>query len=107
MDSAIIFSDKSKKICMCTFISMVLIIIFMVSPISNLIKTSAFMKVIILILLFYTVKLNLEQIGVLRASVNNVSSQQVMQQINLNTICGYAFIVFVGVLILLIIKSFF
>ena len=107
MDSAIIFTENTKKICMCTFISMVLIIMFMISPLSNLIKTSAFMKIIILLILFYTVKLNLEQIGVLRASVDNISSQQVMHQINLNTICGYTFIVFIGVLILLIIKSFF
>lgn len=107
MDSAIIFSDNSKKICMCTFISIFLIILFIISPLSNLIKTSAFMKIIILIILFYTVKLNLEQIGVLRASINNISSQQVMHQITLNTICGYTFIVFVGLLILMILKSFF
>ena len=53
-----VFTDVTKNICMCTMVSIIIIILFIVSPLSNFFKTSLFMKVISLIVLGYIIFLN-------------------------------------------------
>ena len=101
-----LFTDETKKICNCTAVSIIIIIIFVISPLSNFFKTSIFMKLISLILLCYTLYLNNIQTNLLR-SVNSFSnSPQVNSQIYINIICSYVFSLFIGLLIIFIIKSF-
>jgi hypothetical protein len=102
-----IFTDITKNICMCSAVSIVIIVFFIISPLSNFFKTSLFMKIIALIILGYTIYLNTLQTNLLRnASVNSVT-EQVKSQLNINIICSYVFTIFIGLLIIFVIKSFF
>jgi hypothetical protein len=102
-----IFTDITKNICMCSAVSIVIIVIFIVSPLSNFFKTSLFMKIVALIILGYTIYLNTKQTNLLRnASVTSVT-EQVKSQLNINIICSYVFTIFIGLLIIFVIKSFF
>ena len=102
-----IFTDVTKKICMCSFTSIILIVLFVISPLSNLIKTSAFMKLLILVILCYTIYLNIIQTNSLRAANNAAVSEQIKTQLNLNVICSYVFTLFLGLLGIFVTKSFF
>jgi hypothetical protein len=102
-----IFTDITKNICMCSAVSIAIIVFFILSPLSNFFKTSLFMKIIALIILVYTIYLNTKQTNLLRnASVSSVA-EQVKSQLNINIICSYVFTIFIGLLIIFIIKSFF
>ena len=102
-----IFDDNTKQICMCTFISIFLIILFILSPLSNLFKTSLFMKVVIIIILIYTIHLNISQTHSLRTANDNATSEQIKTQLRMNIIGSYIFTIFLGLLTIFIIKSFF
>jgi hypothetical protein len=102
-----IFTDETKKVCICSASSIIIIILFVISPLSNFFKTSFFMKIIAIIILAYTLYLNNNQTNLLR-SVNLYSNTpQVSTQLNINIICTYVFSVFIGLLIIFVIKSFF
>ena len=79
-----IFTDSTKKICSCSAISIFLIILFIISPLSNFFMTSSFMKIIILIILAYTIYLNIIQTNYLRSATDVVKSETVMSQLNIN-----------------------
>ena len=102
----IIFTDSTKKICMCSAISIFLIILFIISPLSNFFMTSMIMKIIILIILAYTIYLNIIQTNYLRTATNVVNSENVMSQLNTNILCSYIFTLFLGLMGIFVIKSF-
>jgi hypothetical protein len=101
-----VFTHITKQICMCTFISILLIILFIISPLSNLIKTSIFMKLIILVLIIYTIYLNLLQTSTLKNVNVKDNSPIIKSQLNINIICSYIFTLFLGLLGIFVIKSF-
>jgi hypothetical protein len=101
------FTDTTKKVCTCSAISIFFIVLFIISPLSNYFMTSSIMKIITLILLSYTIYLNILQTEYLRrASTANVSTE-VSNQLTINAICSYIFTLFIGLLIIFVIKSFF
>jgi hypothetical protein len=102
----IIFTDSTKKICMCSAVSIFLIILFIISPLSNFFMTSMLMKIIILIILAYTIYLNIIQTNYLRSATNVVNSEIVMSQLNTNILCSYIFTLFLGLMGIFVIKSF-
>ena len=102
-----LFTEETKKICICSASSIIIIILFVISPLSNFFKTSIFMKLISLILLGYTLYLNNIQTNLLRTVNSSSNSPQVNSQINTNIICSYVFSLFIGLLIIFTIKSFF
>ena len=102
-----IFTDITKNICMCSAVSITIIVLFIISPLSNFFKTSLFMKIIALLVLIYTIYLNVKQTNLLRdASIKSIT-EQVKSQLNINIICSYVFTIFIGLLIIFIMKSFF
>jgi len=101
-----LFTNETKKICSCSALAIIIIILFVISPLSNFLKTSVFMKLISLILLGYTLYLNNTQTNLLRSINSSSNSSQVNSQINTNIICSYVFSLFIGLLIIFIIKSF-
>lgn len=101
-----IFSNNTKNIFMCSISSIILIILFIISPLSNFFKTSFFMKIIVLLILSYTIYLNIYQTNILRNFSNNVNSEVINSQININIICSYIFTIFLGLLIIFVLKSF-
>jgi hypothetical protein len=102
----IIFTDSTKKICTCSAVSIFLIILFIISPLSNFYMTSMLMKIIILIILAYTIYLNIIQTNYLRTATNVVNSENVMSQLNTNILCSYIFTLFLGLMGIFVIKSF-
>jgi len=101
-----IFTDSTKKVCLCSASSIFIIVLFIISPLSNFFKTSIFMKLIALLLLFYTIYLNNIQINSLRNAILNVNEPQIKSQLNMNLLCSYIFTLFIGLLIIFVIKSF-
>ena len=102
-----IFTDVTKKICMCTAVSIFLIVLFIISPLSKFFKTSLFMKSIALIIFVYIIYLNNHQTNLLRSSTLLNTREEIKSQLNMNIICSYVFTIFIGLLIIFIIKSFF
>jgi hypothetical protein len=102
-----IFTDITKNVCTCSAISISIIVLFIISPLSNFFKTSLFMKIIALLILLYTIYLNIQQTNLLQAAGSSVNSEKVKSQLNMNIICSYVFTVFIGLLIIFVIKSFF
>lgn len=101
-----IFTDGTKKVCMCSATSIFIIVLFIISPLSNFLLTSMLMKIITLILLVYTLYLNNEQTSLLRLASNSAQSEVVKSQLNMNILCSYVFSIFIGLLIIFVIKSF-
>jgi hypothetical protein len=102
----IIFTDSTKKICTCSAVSIFLIILFIISPLSNFFMTSTLMKIIILIILAYTIYLNIIQTNYLRTATNVVNSEHIMSQLNTNILCSYIFTLFLGLMGIFVIRSF-
>ena len=102
----LIFTDSTKKICTCSAISIFLIILFIISPLSNFVMTSMIIKIIILIILAYTIYLNIIQTNYLRTATNVVKSENVMSQLNTNILCSYIFTLFLGLMGIFVIRSF-
>ena len=65
------------------------------------------MKFIILLTLIYTIYLNNQQTNLLNNANNIIQSKEVNSQLNINIICSYVFTLFIGLLIIFVIKSFF
>jgi hypothetical protein len=102
------FTDTTKRLCTCSAISIFLIILFIISPLSSFFYTSIFMKLIIIIILSYTLYLNYQQTNYLRNASNQSNlSKEVANQLNINIMCSYLFSLFIGLLVIFVIKSFF
>ena len=102
----LIFTDSTKKICTCSSISIFLIILFIISPLSNFFITSTLMKIITLIILAYTIYLNIIQTNYLKNATNVVNNDIILSQLNTNIMCSYIFTLFLGLLGIFVVKSF-
>jgi len=102
-----IFTDETKKVCLCSATSIFLIVLFIISPLSNFFITSLLMKFVTLVILVYTIYLNNKQTELLREASSVITSEKLNSQLNLNIICSYVFTIFIGLLIIFVIKSFF
>ena len=102
----LIFTDSTKKICTCSAISIFLIILFIISPLSNFFITSTLMKIITLIILAYTIYLNIIQTNYLKNATNVVNNDIILSQLNTNIMCSYIFTLFLGLLCIFVIKTF-
>ena len=101
------FTDTTKRVCTCSSVSIFLIVLFIISPLSNYFMTSIVMKIITLTLLVYTLYLNILQTEYLRNSSTTQVSSEVSNQLTINIICSYVFTLFIGLLIIFVSKSFF
>ena len=102
-----IFTSETKKVCLCSATSIFLIVLFIISPLSNFLTTSLLMKIVTLLILVYTIYLNNKQTQSLRQATSVINSENLKSQLNLNIICSYVFTLFIGLLIIFVIKSFF
>ena len=102
-----IFTNETKKLCICTATAIIIITLFVITPLSNFIKTSFFMKLVSLLIMIYIIYLNYNQIELLRAANSLINTEQVKSQLSINLICSYVFTLFIGLLIIFVIKSFF
>jgi hypothetical protein len=102
----IIFTDSTKQICTCSAISIFLIILFIISPLSNFFIISTLMKIVVLIILAYTIHLNMIQTTYLKNATNVANTDIVLSQLNTNIMCSYIFTLFLGLLGIFVVKSF-
>lgn len=100
-------TDVTKKVCLCSFVSIVLIVLFIISPLSSFLLTSLFVKILILIILAYTIYLNNHQTNILSLSKNSAQTPEIQSQLSTNIICSYIFTLFLGILLIFVIRSFF
>jgi len=107
------WTDSTKSICTCTVVSMILIILFIISPLRSFFKTSFLMKMVVLIILGYTFMLNTKQIQYLHEFLTNTNTnptldmKEISNQLNMNIVCSYIFTGFIGLLFIFVMKSFF
>ena len=104
MDSS---TDVTKQVCLCSFASIVIIVLFIISPLSAFVVTSSFMKIVVLILLGYTIYLNNYQTNILSLSKNSSQTYEIQSQLSTNIICSYVFTLFLGILFIFVVKSLF
>jgi glucan phosphoethanolaminetransferase (alkaline phosphatase superfamily) len=97
-------TDYTKQICYYTFFAIVLIIIFIVSPLNKFVLVSKIVKIVILIILGYTVYLNYNQTNMLKGGSSN-NGKEFLEQLNTNIIASYVFTAFLAILIIFVIKS--
>ena len=102
-----LLTDNTKKICICSFLSMVLIILFIISPLSNLFFTSIIMKILVILILAYTIHLNTNQSFYLQNINKESKSKEFLSQLNINIICSYIFSIFLILLLFYTLKSLF
>ena len=108
MESSLnIFTDSTKKMCMCTAVSIFLILLFVLTPLSNIFLLSPLMKIVAAATLDYAIYLKNQQIMLISTAKNSASSPQIISQLNVNLICSYTFTVFIGLLAFYTIKSLF
>lgn len=101
------FTDTTKHVCSCLAISILLIVLFTLTPLSKLLILSMFMRVIIIIILIYTIYLNFKQTQYLK-NVNQINlTNDINRQLNINIICSYVFTLFIALLIIFVAKTFF
>ena len=101
------FTDTTKRACTCSAASIFLIVLFIISPLNSFVITSIFIRIIILLLLAYTIYLNTQQSNYLRQASNLNLSNEVSLQLNINIVCSYVFTLFISLLIIFVLKSFF
>jgi len=102
-----IFNDETKKICLCSFSALLLCLIFIVSPLSSLIITSSLFKILILVILIYTINTHIKQTNKLTNAKQSAIAPNVDKQIQINIICSHVFTFFLIVLFLFVMKSLF
>jgi hypothetical protein len=100
-------SDYTRKICYCSFFSMILIIIFIVSPLGKFLWLSSIMKIAILTILGYTIYLNNIQTTMLKNTNADSSNSELSAQLGTNIMCSYVFTAFLCILFVFVLKTFF
>lgn len=101
------FTETTKRVCTCSAVSIFFIVLFIISPLSSFFLTSIFMKIMTLLLLCYTIYLNFQQTNYLRSASQMKLSKEVSSQLNIIIVCSYVFTLFIGLLIIFVLKSFF
>ena len=94
-----------NQLVLCSFISMILIIVFVISPLNNITILSLLMKIITLILLAYTGYLCNDQITFMRNLNDESQSPAIQNQLSVNILGEYVFILFLGLLFIFVLKS--
>jgi hypothetical protein len=75
--SVITFTNDTKKICTCSAISIFLIILFIISPLSYFFVASSFMKIVTLTILGYIIYLNNKQTNLLKMANNYANNEKI------------------------------
>jgi len=101
------FSKASQNVCICLGVSVIFIILFMLTPLNTFILSSIFGKVIILILLGYTLYYNTQQTNKFITNFNVNIWNEDWGPFKTNILCSYIFSLFLLGLIISVVKTFF
>lgn len=102
-----LFDEHTKRVCNCVFFAIFLIVIFILSPLSSYVVLSITVKIIVLVLLGYSIYSTIS----LGKKINNLNKSSLkpefVSQLNINNMGNNIFTFFVVLLAIFIIKSFF
>jgi hypothetical protein len=101
------FIQTTKGVCLYTTISIILIIIFIISPLNQIIMASVFGKIGIIILLFYTIYLLFSGTFLFVKNYNVDFLDTSWNEIKTNVFCNYIFGLFLIFLSFCVIRRFF
>ena len=109
MSSLIIveFAESTKYVCMCLSVAVILIVIFMMTPLNSFLLSSIFGKVIILTLLGYTTYYNIIQTNKFAEKFNIYITSGSWNTIKTNIAFSYTFSFFLIILMLSVIRKIF
>jgi hypothetical protein len=101
------FSKTTQNVCMCLGISVILIILFMITPLNTFLLSSIFGKIVVLILLGITLYYNTTQTNtfVNNFNINILNDSSNWNPLKTNVLCSYIFSIFLLVLILSVIRK--
>ena len=106
-DNNAIFNDNTKKICACSFTALILTLLFVISPLSSFLMTSVFFKLVILVILAYTISMHIKQTNELTNAKQLAISSNIEKQVQMNLLCSYTLTFFLILLFLFVTKSLF
>jgi len=101
------FAKSTQNVCMCLGISIILIMVFMMTPLNSFLLSSIFGKVIILTLLGYTLYYNISQTNKFSNNFNISLTDGNWDALKTNIGCSYVFSFFLLVLMLSVIRKIF
>jgi len=88
------YADTTRRTCMCTAAAIVLIMAFIMTPLNNFVMTSFLAKIVISILLSYSIFITVKQTTSLKTHYGVSLTSGAMDSIKMNVICSYAFSTF-------------
>ena len=102
------FAKSTQNVCKCLGLSVILIVLFMMTPLNNFILSSIIGKIAILTLLVYTLYYNTVQtnkfVNNYKVSIWNKNDN--WDPLKTNVLCNYVFSFFLLVLIFSVIRKF-
>jgi hypothetical protein len=100
------YSSGTKNVCICTIVSILLILIFIVSPVSNFIIASLFGKFLILAILTFVLYKNISITFAFSKNVGGIFNGE-WSALKTNILCSYTFSIFIGILIFSVLNRLF
>ena len=101
------FSKSTHNVCMCLGLSVILILLFILTPLNTFMLPSMFGKIIIIALLGYTLYYNTQQTNKFVNHFNVNIWNDNWNPLKTNILCGYIFSIFLLVLIISVFRHFF
>jgi hypothetical protein len=100
-----VYSNNSKNVCLYTTVSIVLILLFIVTPLSKYILASLFGKIIALLILAYALYQNYTNTITLSNATSSTLFKGQWSNIKSNLLCSYIFTFFILLLIFSVLKN--
>jgi hypothetical protein len=105
MDSLSAYTNNSKNVCIFTTISILLVLIFIISPLNKFFIASFFGKVVALLILAYALYQNYTNTETLSKTSNIYLFKGEWSPLKTNILCGYIFSFFILLLFFSILKN--
>lgn len=88
------YADTTRRTCICTAAAIVLIMAFIMTPLNNFVMTSFLAKIVISLLLSYSIFITVMQTTALKTHYGVSLTSGAMDSIKMNVICSYSFSIF-------------
>ncbi len=98
------YLKSTKNVCLCTVVAIFFIIIFILTPLKNILIASVLSKLVILSILGYALYINYNSTQNVSRGINLFSGP--LDNIKTNIICSHVFSFFIIILILTILRQF-
>jgi hypothetical protein len=101
------YAETTKQTCMCTATAIILIMAFAMSPLCDFLLTSILCKIVIAVLLGYSIYKNTTQTTLLKNQFNKDIKSLLggdFDAIKMNILCGYTFSAFLTFLLVAVLR---